>query len=90
MSMEEWRELEWDGPPPDLTEWSRAWKEALRSAPAYLSVLPPHLSGKAVLRKDGEPFLGTTELLNREILSSRIMFHSGHVGGAWPSPIQAP
>ena len=83
-SREEWNELEWDGVPPDLIALSTQWRDAISMAKETIAVLPLEEVGKAVLGADGEPCRLLGSSLRAELLSGRLKFHEGHIGGAWP------
>ena len=51
-------------------------------------VFPREEAGKAVLTKDGELFRGTDEEFLAALSAGEIIFHEGHLGGAWPRIIE--
>ena len=46
--------------------------------------LPSEHVGKAVMTAAGELFNGTDDELVAALKAGSLMFHEGHIGGAWP------
>ena len=76
--------LDWSGPIPDFVELKTQWRSALQDGRAALEILPPQQVGTAVLQRDGTPFLGDVASLQSALETDELLFHAGHIGGAWP------
>lgn len=83
-SREELEEIDWEGPPPDFTVLKTQWRQALQTARATIDLLPPEEVGTAVLSEDGELFRGDNGELQVALQHGHLLFHAGHIGGAWP------
>lgn len=68
----------------DLAELSRKWKEMIWRARTTVDLIPHEEAGKAVMTKDGTLFNGTDEEFSAALAAGEIVFHEGHIGGAWP------
>ena len=53
-----------------------------------IRLIPAEEVGKAVLTKDGELFRGTDEEFIAALSAGEIVFHEGHLGGAWPRIVE--
>ena len=53
-----------------------------------IRLIPTEEAGKAVLTKDGELFCGTDEEFRTALSAGEIVFHEGHLGGAWPRIVE--
>ena len=49
-----------------------------------VGVLPAEEIGKCVLTRRGELFTGDTEEATRALVPGEILFHAGHIRGAFP------
>lgn len=83
-SREEWQEIEWQGEPPDLPTLKLQWREALAKAREIVALLPIEHVGTAVLKQSGEVFRVSIDELIQSLASNQLLFHAGHIGGAWP------
>ena len=72
----------------DAASLSRSWHEEIDRTRGTLSVLPREAAGKGVLTKDGELFRGTDAELQSALAAGEIVFHEGHLGGAWPRIVE--
>ena len=72
----------------DVASLSRFWHEEIDRARETLKVFPREEAGKAVLTKDGELFRGTDEEFLAALSAGEIVFHEGHLGGAWPRIVE--
>ena len=83
-SREEIDALDWSGPIPNFAALKVSWRAALQNGRESLEVLPPQQVGRAVLERDGTPFRGDCQLLKMALQRDELIFHPGHIGGAWP------
>ena len=74
--------------PLDAATLSRKWHEMIIAARETIRLLPAEEVGKAVLTKDGELFRGTDAELRSALAAGDIVFHEGHLGGAWPRIVE--
>ena len=72
----------------DAASLSRSWHEEIDRTRGTLSILPREAAGKAVLTKDGELFRGTDAEFQSVLAAGEIVFHEGHLGGAWPRIVE--
>ena len=72
----------------DVASLSRFWHEEIDRARETLKVFPREEAGKAVLTKDGELFRGTDGEFLVALSAGEIVFHEGHLGGAWPRIVE--
>jgi len=89
-SREEIGSLEFDGEPPDAAELGRTWHEALRDAEAICSQLPPEHVGTCVLTEERELLRDPPAELRKALFAGRVTFHTGRIGGSWPSIATSP
>jgi len=89
-SHDEINALEFDGEPPDAAELGQTWHAALRNAEAICSSLPSEHAGRCVLTEDDELLRSPASELPGLLLSERVMFHEGRIGGSWPSVVTCP
>lgn len=68
----------------DAAELCRFWHEEVERARTMLVKFPREEAGKAVLRRNGEPFSGDMNEFDSALASGDIVFHEGAIGGAWP------
>lgn len=68
----------------DVAAVSRMWHELIERARSMIAILPPSEMGKAVLGRDGKPFNGTESELRAALAAGEVVFHEGHICGAWP------
>jgi hypothetical protein len=83
-SAEEVAALAFAGAPPNAGELSRRWHILLDSARRIVGELPPEETGTCVLTRTGELFTGDAENLRRALIRGDVLFHAGHVRGAFP------
>ena len=74
--------------PLDAACLCRKWHEMIAAARNTIRLIPAEEAGKAVLTKDGELFRGTDEEFLAALSSGEIVFHEGHLGGAWPQIVE--
>ncbi len=84
-SMDEVRQLEFAGPPPDAGELARRWHGALESARRAVAALPPDKVGRCVLDASGGPYRGSASEIADALRGGRIFFHPGRIRGALPT-----
>jgi hypothetical protein len=77
--------LSFDGPPPDIAELSKKWRQILQEAKKIIDFLPVEEAGKSVLDLDGKLFSGDIQELSRSMNLKLIKFHAGSIQGAFPS-----
>jgi hypothetical protein len=75
----------WRDAAPDAADLGRRWKSAVAEARELIAALPPEQVGCCVLGADGRPYMGTSDDLRRDEPAGRISFHSGRIGGVWPT-----
>ena len=68
----------------DLSELSLQWKNMIWSARRTVELIPRDEAGKVVMTKDGDLFKGSDEEFTSALAAGDIVFHEGHIGGAWP------
>ena len=73
-----------EGPPPDRTALTMAWRSALADARAIVDMLPPEEVGRAVLDAAGKPFSGDRGALGQALAAGELHFHPGAIRGAVP------
>ena len=74
--------------PLDAACLCRKWHEMIAAARNTIRLIPAEEAGKAVLTKDGELFRGTDEEFQSALAAGEIVFHEGHLGGAWPRVVE--
>ena len=74
--------------PLDAACLCRKWHEMIAAARNTIRLIPAEEAGKAVLTKDGELFRGTDEEFLAAFSAGEIIFHEGHLGGAWPRVVE--
>ena len=82
-SVDELRELHFDGAAPDASDLSRRWKRLLDSVRPVIDRLPAEHSGECVLGPEGL-FRGSPDELQRALEEGQIAFHRGSIRGAFP------
>ncbi len=81
---DEFGELSFEGPLPDMADLSRRWHRMLDEARSIITLLPMEHAGKCVLQKDGG-LCGTPPARLTDCLATdQILFHSGCIRGAFP------
>jgi hypothetical protein len=83
-SQEEVNMLDFEVDPPCAAELGVRWHDALQEAAAFFSLLPAERAGTCVLTESGALFNGSAQELATELEQNRIVFHKGHIRGAWP------
>ncbi len=81
----EWAQLEWQGAAPDPVALKTEWRAALSDANKIVEILPLETLGLAVLDAAGAPFRGDLLALRTALKRNELRFHTGYVGGAWPT-----
>lgn len=76
--------LDFEAEAPDAGALSREWRSALDEAREMVALLPAKEAGRAVLTAAGSPFRGKMTALREAISGSRLIFHEGRIGGAFP------
>ena len=74
--------------PLDAACLCQKWHEMIAAARNTIRLIPAEEAGKAVLTKDGELFRGTDEEFLAALSAGEIVFHEGHLGGAWPRIVE--
>lgn len=69
----------------DAASLCRYWHDAIDEARETVRLIPAEDMGKAVMTLDGGLFKGSGEKFKSELAANRIVFHTGNIGGAWPS-----
>ena len=77
-------QLEFQGAAPGAGELASAWHGMLDQAASVIDLLPPEEAGTCVLDSDDNLFTGSSAHLARALAGSRIRFHAGSLGGAYP------
>lgn len=77
-------QLEFEGAAPDAGELASAWHGMLAQAAEVIDLLPPEKAGNCVLAGEDHLFTGGSDRLARALNRSRIRFHAGSLGGAYP------
>lgn len=86
-SRDEIVDLEFEGDPPDAAELGRTWHEALRDAEAICACLPSEHAGACVLGGGKDLLREPPRELPAALRGGRVTFHTGRIGGSWPSPV---
>ena len=76
--------LDFDGEPPNATELGVRWHDALQETASFFGLLPAEQAGACILTDSGTLFNGTDQELAAARTKNRIVFHKGHIRGAWP------
>ena len=71
----------------DAAVLCRKWHEMVIAARDTIRLLPAEEAGKAVMTREGGLFKGTDEF-RAALATGGIVFHEGHLGGAWPQIVQ--
>ncbi|MBM4144383.1 MAG: hypothetical protein FJ225_12445 [Lentisphaerae bacterium] len=77
--------LDFGGQHPDAAALGRKWHEALEAADAICRLLPAKQVGTCVLSKNRELYRGDPQALAESMEKGAVLFHSGRIGGSWPS-----
>ncbi len=85
-SQEEVNMLDFDGESPSAAELGARWHAAIGNAKDFFECLPVEHAGTCVLANDGTLFNGDCESLAAALSKNGILFHRGHIRGAWPQP----
>ena len=72
----------------DAAELCRFWHEEVDRARKTLELFPREEAGKAVMTREGGLFKGTDDEFRAALAAGGIVFHEGHLGGAWPQIVQ--
>lgn len=67
----------------------RFWHEEVDRARKTLTIFPYEEAGKVVMMRDGRLFKGSDDDFLTALSADEIVFHDGHLGGAWPRIIRA-
>lgn len=79
--------LDFEGQHPDAGALGRKWHETLETADAICRLLPAKQVGTCVLSEKSELYRGDPKALANSIAKGTILFHSGRIGGSWPSVV---
>ena len=60
------------------------WHAEVERARRTVELIPRDEAGKVVMTKDGDLFKGSDEEFTSALAAGDIVFHEGHIGGAWP------
>jgi hypothetical protein len=77
--------LDFEGQPPDAVAMGQKWHQALDTADAICRLLPAKQIGTCVLSENRELYRGAPKALSDSMEKETILFHSGRIGGSWPS-----
>jgi len=77
--------LAFDGHVPSAARLGAAWKIAVAEARKIVGLLPPETVGHGVMDASGNLYSGDAEHLAMAIAEARLHFHSGTIGGVWPT-----
>lgn len=77
--------LDFEGNRPNAAELGAAWHEALAAADRVCQSLPLERLGTCVVADDSSLFGGTPSELQGSLREGALSFHSGTIGGSWPS-----
>ena len=77
--------LAFQGSTPDAAILGQRWKAAVAEARELVAVLPPERAGCCVLGMDGGVYSEGGPVLRRDLSAGRLLFHSGRIGGVWPT-----
>ena len=77
--------LDFDGAPPSAKELAGEWHRILGEANAICEILPPEEAGMCVVIDDGKLCRLEPDALAGALAAGRLHFHSGYIGGAWPT-----
>jgi hypothetical protein len=77
--------LDFDGRTPDAAQLGSDWHEMLREAKAVCEILPADTAGTCVCRGHEELCTAPPHELAAALAEKTLWFHSGSIGGAWPS-----
>lgn len=83
-SVDEVRELSFEGDAPSAVDLARTWHAMLDSARQVVARLPAEEVGTCVLGATETLFRGSADELSEALDRSEINFHRGRIGGAWP------
>ena len=72
----------------DASILCRKWFEMIVAARDTIRLIPAEEAGKAVMTRDGGLFRGTDGEFRAALAAGDIVFHEGHIGGAWPRIIE--
>ena len=72
----------------DAAVLCRKWHEMVIAARDTIRLLPAEEAGKAVMTREGGLFKGTDDEFRAALAAGGIVFHEGHLGGAWPQIVQ--
>ena len=73
----------------DAAVLCRTWHEMVVAARDTIRLLPAEEAGKAVMTREGGLFKGTDDEFRTALAAGGIVFHEGHLGGAWPQIVQS-
>ncbi len=77
--------LAFQGTPPDAAALGQRWKTAVAEARKQIEVLPATEVGHCVLKIDGTLYSKSSDSLPQDLSADRILFHTGQIGGVWPT-----
>jgi hypothetical protein len=77
--------LDFDGRVPNAAQLGSEWHAMLREAKAVCDILPADKAGTCVCRRRDELCTASPDELAGALAEERLWFHSGSIGGAWPS-----
>ena len=80
--------LSFEGTPPNASECAMEWHRALDDAESIIEALPFSEVGTCVVDAKGRLFSGNAQSIERAIKNNQISFHTGALGGAWPTIIR--
>ncbi len=77
--------LEFDGHAPDAGRLGQQWHTAQEEASSVIGLLPPEMVGTCVGIDSSDLFRGNPEALKEALKEDRVTFHTGTIGGSWPT-----
>jgi hypothetical protein len=83
-SQEEINMLDFDDEPPQAADLGSRWHAALNETASFFNLLPAEQAGTCVLADSGTLFNGSCQNLAAELAKNKVVFHKGHIRGAWP------
>lgn len=82
--------LDFEGDAPSAAVLGRAWHAALESAVAVCDQLPAEAVGTCVVTADADLFRGSPVDLGQALKHGALRFHTGRIGGSWPTCADSP
>lgn len=77
--------LAFEGAAPDIATLAQQWQRSMAEAARVVAALPVERVGTVVLTSAGELAQADSTGLSDALTSGTLRFHSGRIGGAWPT-----